>query len=509
MYNIPTTLYDSRLSSFPNTKNVTSSNPFSPTSNHTMCNNPANGPKGYAKGYGPGFGPYGIQGPEGVEHGPTGMDGRSWKPNPRKVSTGWTKADYQPHVWKVVGPLIAKKAAEDAALARLAAPALSPPSDGKLSSAGGSQPKKIKLTVRAPTSLPKLTIKIKPKQSIAATPSNDDTPPKLWSCGELNCNNEDMTREPRSKTGRKFISDFFGRNKTETTVIPDDVWAYVCRKDYQRSKYASEKSLTAYSTFWLSALKTQLIRLRLWRPEATFEVKLLNRAEERLNTFNSEVLKGSNIATALKAVLVAPTMGKKGEIPPSNADIIDPMQAQHIKSTFAGIRSIDYLIDTVLPWIEQSLNSGALIRMPPIEFLIQDPLPGDIVNSPEDNYKMWREHIQPTWSKEDHKAALALMALGSHPVQPMNLTWEAHNAAVAAMNAPAAVKTRLTHTTEADDSQKGSSASSSPKGKRKHAMLDEDQEAETTGLVYNGANKEGKRRKIEPAQKKHTRNTSH
>lgn len=321
-----------------------------------------------------------------------------------------------------------------------------------------------------------------------------------------------MTNKPREETGRKFVSDYFGRNKAETSTIPDDVWAFVCRKDYQRSKYASDKTPEAYRTFWMSALKTQLIRLRLWRPEALYEVKLLNRAEERLNTYNSALLQnGKDIAAAQRLVFVGPTAGKKGPIPASNADSIDPIQAQHIKTNFSGMRTIDYILDTIHPWIESSLRSGALTRMPPIEFLIQDPVDGDTINKPSKNYQMWLDFLEPKWSEADEEAALALMALNKQPLRPMNLTWEAHHAAVAedaakraaedaargptvgaASTASTATTTAASpiHTTESDRP--------TAKGKGKRRMVDEDEQPATSGLLYNGRNTAGKKRKVEP-----------
>lgn len=310
-----------------------------------------------------------------------------------------------------------------------------------------------------------------------------------------------MTSKPREDTGRKLVSDLFGRNKVETVAIPDDVWAFVCRKDYQRSKYASDKTADAYRTFWTTALKTQLIRLRLWRPEATYDVKLLNRAEERLNTYNAALVKtGNNTAAAEQSVFVGPTIGKKGSIPASNADAIHPVQAQYIKTHFSGLCTIDYIIDIIHPWIDQSLRSGALTRMPPIEFLIQAPLAGDTVNKPADNYQMWLDFLEPKWTEADQQAAITLMSLNKQPLVPMNLTWEAHHAAVAADAAKGAAATATTTTADPVTSPAHTAESDrqTPKGKGKRLMVEEDEQVEAPGLVYNGRNTAGKKRKVEP-----------
>lgn len=311
-------------------------------------------------------------------------------------------------------------------------------------------------------------------------------------------------------TDRKFTSDFFGRNKSETTAIPEGIWAFVSRKEYQRSKYASEKSAHAYRDFWLSALKTQLVRLRLWRPEATYEVKLLSRARERLSTYNSELLKnGHDVAAAQRTVHVGPTTGKKGIILASNSDAIDPVQAQHIETTFAGIRSIDYILDTILPWIERSLRSGALTRMPPVEFLIQPALSGDTINEPSKNYQMWRDYKEPKWTRADHQAAVALMSLSSKLFQPMITTWGEYNAAMATDAARRAALTKATpnHTADSGSESLSSTATIDSdsqqktvtpayKGKGKRRMIDEDEAPEVTNLVYNARRTANKKQKI-------------
>lgn len=309
-------------------------------------------------------------------------------------------------------------------------------------------------------------------------------------------------------TARKFTSDFFGRNKSETSAIPDGVWAFVSRKDYQRSKYASEKSAGAYQTFWLSALRTQLIRLRLWRPEANYEVKLLARAGERLSAYNAELVRnGDDIAAAQSTVFVEQIIGKKGPIPISNADAIDPIQAQHIQTNFAGIRSIDYILDTILPWIRRSLRSGALARMPPIEFLVQASTTGDTINEPSKNYEMWRDYEEPRWTKSDHQAAIALMSLNSQPNPPMITTWEAYNAAIVAGAAKCAASTSVSpaHNTNTESTSSTIIADPEPqqktltsvyKGRGKRRMVEEDEEKKAADLFYNGRSTASKRLKL-------------
>jgi hypothetical protein len=59
-----------------------------------------------------------------------------------------------------------------------------------------------------------------------------------WHCSDPDCTSG-QTSQDRTKYGRKVISDFFGRNKTATKAIDDEVWHWQCRKGYQVSKSTS------------------------------------------------------------------------------------------------------------------------------------------------------------------------------------------------------------------------------------------------------------------------------
>jgi len=58
---------------------------------------------------------------------------------------------------------------------------------------------------------------------------------------------------------RKSISHFFGRNKSETKKIPDGLWLWHCRKDYQQQRYNMKKE-NKYWIVQLDLLREQLHR---------------------------------------------------------------------------------------------------------------------------------------------------------------------------------------------------------------------------------------------------------
>ncbi|KXS94541.1 hypothetical protein AC578_7490 [Pseudocercospora eumusae] len=213
-----------------------------------------------------------------------------------------------------------------------------------------------------------------------------------WKCSDRLCTSG-QTYQNRNEVGRKVVSDFFGRNKNATKAIDDDVWHWQCRKGYQRAKYAADKgSAIDQKTFYMTHLRDQLIRIKLWRPEATFTIQLSKPAKTRLDRYHSILRRnGNNVQDATDQITVPAKAGKSSKpLALALADGIKPDHAEHIDSNFSGAgRATDFILDTIFPWIEQEFSSGAMTLMPPIEFLLSDPQPGELVTDPATNYDRW------------------------------------------------------------------------------------------------------------------------
>lgn len=229
------------------------------------------------------------------------------------------------------------------------------------------------------------------------TPATSSAAPiALWQCSDRLCNTG-QTYNDREKEGRKVVSHFFGRNKTATKAIHNDVWHWQCRKGYQRAKYAADNgSVTDRKNFWLSPLRDQLIRIKIWRPAADFTIQLSKPAKTRLNNYHSILRRnGQNTQDAVRQVTIPPKLSKSGK--PLTLDLADsilPDHAEHIDTHFAGSHhSSDYILDTIFPWIEQEFASGAMTTMPPIEFLINDLQPGELTTDPATNYSRWTAQV--------------------------------------------------------------------------------------------------------------------
>ncbi|SMY18996.1 unnamed protein product [Zymoseptoria tritici ST99CH_1A5] len=212
----------------------------------------------------------------------------------------------------------------------------------------------------------------------------------LWSCAVRPCTTG-QTIHPRPSHGRKFVSDFFGRNKTSTLSIPEDVWHYYCRQHYQRMKYAADKSPAAHLQFFSDALRAQLQRIKLWRPEAKFTVQLQSAAGDRLSKYEAELLRnGNDRAAAKNAVSITPRTGKKNGSILSSANAVEVEHAAYVRDHLAGEnRSVDWILANVMPWIEGEFVAGRMVRMPPVEFLVGEVREGEVVHAVQGNWAAW------------------------------------------------------------------------------------------------------------------------
>jgi hypothetical protein len=219
-----------------------------------------------------------------------------------------------------------------------------------------------------------------------------------WCCANLNCSTG-MTWVPRDHKdpqtgkgpmGRKVISQFFGRNKGPTKLIPNDVWHYFCRKDYQRSRYAAEHgTATELATQVITNLRDQLIRLKLWRPDALFQVQLDKGATDRLNKYLALLRQHGNNEAAAAAALPAPKDLKKVKpeeaFPCSLSEVFNQRFATPGKDATATYDDIENLIT----WSEAQITAGTSTVFVPAEFLINPIQPGETVNDVANNFADW------------------------------------------------------------------------------------------------------------------------
>jgi hypothetical protein len=219
-----------------------------------------------------------------------------------------------------------------------------------------------------------------------------------WSCANLSCSTG-MTWVPRDTKdaatgkgpmGRKVISQFFGRNKGPTKLIPNDVWHFYCRKDYQRARYAAEHGTTdELAKQVIDNLRDQLIRLKLWRPNALFQVQLDKGATDRLNSYFALLREHDNDEAAARASLPAPKDPKKVKpeeaFPPALAEAFN----QRFKTAGKDATANYDDIEAIIAWSEAEINAGNSTVFVPAEFLINPIQAGETVNNVSDNFSDW------------------------------------------------------------------------------------------------------------------------
>ena len=207
-----------------------------------------------------------------------------------------------------------------------------------------------------------------------------------WHCANVGCSTG-LTWLPRDGAGslsRKAVSHFFGRNKKETNLVHPDVWHNYCRKCYQRLSYRAPNKVA-----WQNDnLRTQIVRLGLWRPEARFSVQLNKGAVKRLGTYDRALdANGGVEAAAEAAAKIEPKVSEKTGNPTPLLNE-EGSQIEHLltfRRRFGG-QTRGYLeCLEICDWVE-GLRPDYMV---PLELLISAPGEGETVNNPTRNYAQW------------------------------------------------------------------------------------------------------------------------
>ncbi|KAF2726252.1 hypothetical protein K431DRAFT_324438 [Polychaeton citri CBS 116435] len=214
-----------------------------------------------------------------------------------------------------------------------------------------------------------------------------------WRCGERHCNTG-QTWYPRQAVGRKCVSQYFGRNKKETNSIPGDVWNFHCRKHYQRESYSRQfLDITQKIVAEVNGLRSQVDRLRLWRPDAKFKIQLTKAVHDRLQVFQTAYRRYEG--TEYDARKAGEEAWKKKfnvveERKMQPADKFHPILAEEFGTANLEQEAGSYDdIDRVLEWILVQAQSGRLTVIPPFELLILSKEDGEVENGTFNNYQRY------------------------------------------------------------------------------------------------------------------------
>ena len=254
-----------------------------------------------------------------------------------------------------------------------------------------------------------------------------------WKCANRNCNTGQTwhARDGQGGYGRKVVSHFFGRNKKETRFIHNDVWHIYCRKDYQRRTYGARvqgektKSAKPECDFFISNIEMQLVRIKIWRPQAMFKVQLTKGASARLDKYYKELNKnGGDEDRAAFVVTKTPTTGTKGhEKPLSLEDHFPIKKMKEFDDSFCDSELyVDFnRLGEIMQWIRDQVNNGSIKSMPPMEFLINEQGANETTTDPTTNYDRWTAHedsiVLESEETEDEDAAIDSTVAGPSGTQ--------------------------------------------------------------------------------------------
>ncbi|KAF2768562.1 hypothetical protein EJ03DRAFT_375246 [Teratosphaeria nubilosa] len=264
------------------------------------------------------------------------------------------------------------------------------------------------------------TTSVKPANAVLDEP---------WSCANRDCSTgmtyllrDEIPGNQNKGYGRKTISDYLGRNKKETKSIDPEVWHTYCRKCYQRLTYQAEKGGADGRFRWhIRNLRIQFARLRLWRPEATFTIKLVKSMIDRSNEYQSILRANKDDADAAWAeytskghkghdARTANSKSKLRKLKDEEAfpvEDVDDFIAKICGSgkDYSGVEAALCAIED-LYFVDQTIT-----QMPPVEFLISKQGEDELEVDAEANYAAWLDELE-----QETQAAKILMEAAMTPV---------------------------------------------------------------------------------------------
>lgn len=213
-----------------------------------------------------------------------------------------------------------------------------------------------------------------------------------WPCAKRDCTTG-LTWHPRAQVGRKTISHFFGKNKEETNQVNDDVWHYYCRKHYQRDSYAAGKTPDLKAAWELDNIRKQLVRIRLWRPNAQFTIQLTKGMGPRIELYSAIVVYavGAQALTAAlqEAAKLQQTYSKTGRVIVTREDLTHPVIAKAFDADCCKPDANIADCITALDWVSTRRANNTITHVPPFEFLLHGARAGEVINDPAGNHDQW------------------------------------------------------------------------------------------------------------------------
>ena len=147
---------------------------------------------------------------------------------------------------------------------------------------------------------------------------------------------------------RKVVSHIFGRNKSCTRDLPDNLWIYWCRKHYQRLKYRAEDS-ESWHTRQLGLVRTQLQTFEIWGQVRSWNIELRKAEKDAIAKEDKKGVRYTNYISTCWERFLVPCLG--------------------VNKTYAQVRQVLDLIERKFNEPEYCDREKKFKTFPGVEFL--------------------------------------------------------------------------------------------------------------------------------------------
>ncbi len=147
---------------------------------------------------------------------------------------------------------------------------------------------------------------------------------------------------------RKVVSHIFGRNKTCTRELPDNLWIFWCRKHYQRFKYRAEDAEN-WHTIQLGLVRNQLQTFEDWGEIHSWTISLRKAEQDAIAKENRNGITYTNYISTCWERFLVPYLGAN--------------------KTFAEVRQVLQVIERKFAEAEYVNRDKKLKSFPGVEFL--------------------------------------------------------------------------------------------------------------------------------------------
>ncbi|KAI5274407.1 hypothetical protein E4T47_02504 [Aureobasidium subglaciale] len=171
---------------------------------------------------------------------------------------------------------------------------------------------------------------------------------------------------PSRMAARPVVSCFFGHNKNEWNQINKSVRLFLCRKCYQRRGHKLGSHLASIQ---LPFCREMVERLKTWRPDCLFTIKLTKAMVEKVQRFEKLVaVQGSVRQEAAAEVDSDDTESRGADIRRANHTPV--LVAIELENRFGGRNKTAEELSALFDWLELKMVDGTIEDLPAFEALL-------------------------------------------------------------------------------------------------------------------------------------------